>query len=192
MTKKFGAQAPQVWINYAHFLHHSIQDAERARGLLPRAMQMLDKRAHVNLMARVAALEFRSPVGNQERGRTLFESLLAKSPKKFDLWDQLLDLETSVFAAEKAKQSKDKKGAKSAKASKTDASVVRDVFERGTKVAGIKPRRAKSWFQRWAKWEEENGDAKSRDRVSTRAREWAAEAEKKKAAEAEAEAEESE
>ncbi|CAK7263833.1 rRNA bioproteinsis protein rrp5 [Sporothrix epigloea] len=192
MTKKFGAQAPQVWINYAHFLHHSIQDAERARGLLPRALQMLDKHAHVNLMARVAALEFRSPVGNQERGRTLFESLLAKSPKKFDLWDQLLDLETSVFAAEKTKQSKEKKGAKSGKASKADASVVRDVFERGTKVPGIKPRRAKSWFQRWAKWEEENGDAKSRDRVSTRAREWAAEAEKKKAAEADAEAEESE
>ncbi|CAK7273512.1 rRNA bioproteinsis protein rrp5 [Sporothrix epigloea] len=186
MTKKFGAQAPQVWINYAHFLHHSLQDAERARGLLPRALQMLDKHAHVNLMARVAALEFRSPVGSQERGRTLFESLLAQSPKKFDLWDQLLDLETSVFAADKAKQAKEKKGAKSAKASKADASVVRDVFERGTKVPGIKPRRAKTWFQRWAKWEEENGDAKSRDKVSARAREWAAEAEKKKAAEAEA------
>ncbi|CAK7216611.1 rRNA bioproteinsis protein rrp5 [Sporothrix bragantina] len=187
MTKKFGAQAPQIWINYAHFLHHSLQDAERARGLLPRAMQMLDKHAHVNLMARVAALEFRSPVGSQERGRTVFESLLAKSPKKYDLWDQLLDLETSVFAAEKAKQLKEKTGSKSAKASKADASVVRDVFERGTKVPGIKPRRAKTWFQRWAKWEEENGDAKSRDKVSARAREWAAEAEKKKAADAEAE-----
>ncbi|CAK7210616.1 rRNA bioproteinsis protein rrp5 [Sporothrix curviconia] len=187
MTKKFGAQAPQIWINYAHFLHHSLQDAERARGLLPRAMQMLDKHAHVNLMARVAALEFRSPVGSQERGRTVFESLLAKSPKKFDLWDQLLDLETSVLAAEKAKQLKEKKGSKSAKASKADASVVRDVFERGIKVPGIKPRRAKTWFQRWAKWEEENGDAKSRDKVSARAREWAAEAEKKKAADAEAE-----
>ncbi|ERT01232.1 hypothetical protein HMPREF1624_02474 [Sporothrix schenckii ATCC 58251] len=187
MTKKFGAQAPQIWINYAHFLHHSLQDAERARALLPRAMQMLDKHAHVNLMARVAALEFRSPVGSQERGRTVFESLLAKSPKKFDLWDQLLDLETSVYAAEKAKQAA--KGGKSTKASKADASVVRDVFERGTKVPGIKPRRAKTWFQRWAKWEEQHGDAKSREKVSARAKEWAAEAEKKKA---EAEAEESE
>ncbi|CAK7203915.1 rRNA bioproteinsis protein rrp5 [Sporothrix eucalyptigena] len=187
MTKKFGAQAPQIWINYAHFLHHSLQDSERARALLPRAMQMLDKHHHVNLMARVAALEFRSPVGSQERGRTVFESLLAKTPKKYDLWDQLLDLETSVFAAEKAKQAKENK--KGGKASKADASVVRDVFERGTKVPGIKPRRAKTWFQRWAKWEEENGDAKSRDKVSSRAREWAADAEKKKA---DAEAEESE
>lgn len=187
MTKKFGAQALQIWINYAHFLHHSLQDAERARALLPRAMQMLDKHAHVNLMARVAALEFRSPVGSQERGRTVFESLLAKSPKKWDLWDQLLDLETSVYAAEKAKQAE--KGGKSAKANKADASVVRDVFERGTKVPGIKPRRAKTWFQRWAKWEEQHGDSKSREKVSARAKEWAAEAEKKKA---DAEAEDSE
>lgn len=187
MTKKFGAQAPQIWINYAHFLHHSLQDAERARALLPRAMQMLDKHAHVNLMARVAALEFRSPVGSQERGRTVFESLLAKTPKKFDLWDQLLDLETSVYAAEKTKKAE--KGGKSAKASKTNASVVRDVFERGTKVSGIKPRRAKTWFQRWAKWEEQHGDTKSREKVSARAKEWAAEAEKRKV---DAEAEENE
>ena len=178
MTKKFGAQSPQIWVNYAHFLHHSLQDAERARALLPRAMQMLDSKQHVNLMARIAALEFRSPVGSQERGRTVFESLLAKSPKKFDLWDQLLDLETSVFAAEKAKATK---AGKSAKTSKADASVVRDVFERGTKVKGIKPRRAKTWFQRWAKWEEQHGDAKSREKVSTKAKEWAMEAEKKKA-----------
>ncbi len=161
MTKKFGAQSPQVWINYAHFLHHSLRDPERARALLPRAMQMLDAHAHVSLMARVAALEFRSPVGSQERGRTVFESLLAKAPKKFDLWDQLLDLETAGTA---------------------DAAVVRDVFERGAKVKGLKARRAKTWFQRWAKWEEQHGDAKSREAVSRRAREWAADAEAKKAA----------
>ncbi|EFX02430.1 rRNA biogenesis protein [Grosmannia clavigera kw1407] len=172
MTKKFGAQSPQIWINYAHFLHHSMHDVDRARTLLTRAVQTLGtSAATITLMSRFAALEFRSPVGNPEHGRTTFETLLDKWPKKHDIWDQLLDLETSVYTAEKAK------GAEG----KADPAVVRDVFERGTKAKGLKARRAKSWFQRWAKWEEQNGDAKSRARVTTRAKEWAAEAEKKKA-----------
>lgn len=51
--------------------------------------------------------------------------------------------------------------------------VVRDLFERGSKVKGLKPRQAKAWFRRWAKWEEEKGDQKSRERVSAKAVEWA-------------------
>jgi rRNA biogenesis protein RRP5 len=108
---------------------------------------------HLTLLPKFAALEFRSPNGDREQGRTLFESLLATYPKKFDLWNQLLDLETSVGTA--------------------DPAVVRDLFERGSKVKGLKPKQAKAWFRRWAKWEEEKGDAKSRERVSAKAQEWA-------------------
>ncbi len=180
MVKKFGARSPQVWTNYAHFLHHSLAVPDRARALLPRAVQVLDKHAHLPLMTRFAALEFRSPSGNPERGRTIFEGLLDTWPKKFDLWNQLLDLEVSVFAAERTKGGD----------GEADPTVVRDVFERGTKVKGLKARRAKAWFQRWAKWEEENGDAKSRERVSAKAKEWAAEAELKKQEREEADAEE--
>ncbi|KAJ9136682.1 rRNA biogenesis protein rrp5 [Pleurostoma richardsiae] len=174
LVKKFGAKSPQVWTNYAHFLHNTLAAPERARALLPRAMQMLDQHTHVPLTTKFAALEFRSPNGSPERGRTLFEGLLDTFPKKFDLWNQLLDLEIAVHKAAR----KEAGGA-------ADPAAVRDVFERGTKVKGLKPRRAKAWFQRWAKWEEENGDAKTRERVSIRAREWASQAEaRKKAAEA--------
>jgi rRNA biogenesis protein RRP5 len=50
---------------------------------------------------------------------------------------------------------------------------VRDLFERGSKVKGLKPRQAKAWFRRWAQWEEGHGDTKSRERVSAKAQEWA-------------------
>jgi rRNA biogenesis protein RRP5 len=108
------------------------------------------------LVPKFAALEFRSPNGDREQGRTLFEGILASFPKRFDIWNQLLDLETS--------------------ARDPDLAVIRDLFERGTKVKGLKPKQAKAWFRRWAKWEEEKGDAKSRERVSALAQQWAREA----------------
>lgn len=104
-------------------------------------------------MPRFAALEFRSPHGDRNQGRTLFDNLLATWPKKFDLWNQLLDLEVTT--------------------GDDDPEAVRDLFERGTKAKGLKPKQAKAWFRRWATWEEENGDAKSRERVSAKAQEWA-------------------
>lgn len=121
-------------------------------------------------MTKFAALEFRSASGDQERGRTMFEGLLSAYPKKFDLWNQLLDLEISAYSAAQ-KEGKE-----------VDATAVRGVFERGLKMKGLKPHKAKGWFQRWAKWEEENGDAKSREKVSAKAREWAREAEARKKA----------
>jgi rRNA biogenesis protein RRP5 len=127
-------------------------------------MQVSEKKAHGAVTAKFAALEFRSASGSAERGRTLFEALLSSWPKRFDLWNQLADLECAFFAAEKAKE----------RGGEADAAAVRDVFERGTRAAGLKARRAKTWFRRWADWEENNGDAKSREGVSLRAKEWAA------------------
>src|SRR5262245_61270647 len=93
MVKKFGAKSPSIWTNYSHFLHVTLGAPDRARTLLPRALQSLEERHALSLTARFAALEFRSPNGEPERGRTFFEGLLAQYPKKGDLWSQLLDLE---------------------------------------------------------------------------------------------------
>jgi rRNA biogenesis protein RRP5 len=79
----------------------------------------------------------------------------------------LLDLETSAYA--KAGERADKQP-------------VRDIFDRGSKVKGLKAEKAKKWFQRWAKWEEANGDKKDRERVTARAQQWAREAESRKRA----------
>ncbi|KAI0480568.1 hypothetical protein GGR56DRAFT_664148 [Xylariaceae sp. FL0804] len=152
LVKKFGSSSPDVWYNYAHWLHASRNEPDRARALLPRAWQALPKHLHLPLSIKAAALEFNSPNGNPELGRTLFEALFSMHPKRFDLWSQLLDHE-DVEGADKA--------------------VVRDVFERATKVKGLKARAAKKWFRRWGEWEDKNGDAKSREKVSAKAAEWA-------------------
>lgn len=169
MIKKFGAKSPQVWTNYANFLHNTVKDAGRARALVHRATQRLPAHTHVPLMTKFASLEFRSASGDAEHGRTVFESILSAYPKKFDLWNQLLDLEISAYSV--AKKNED---------GNADPTHVREVFERGTKTKGLKPLRAKKWFQRWAKWEQDNGDAKSKEKVMAKATEWTREAEARK------------
>lgn len=171
MVKKFGAKSPTVWLNYAHFLHVTRNDPTRARSLLPRATQQLDSRHSQNLISRFAALEFRSPNGEPERGRTMFEGLLAAWPKKGDLWSQLVDLEIG--------------------AEDTDPTAVRDVFERRTRVKGLKPQQAEKWFRRWAAWEEKL-DPKGKDKVMAKAKDWAATFKARKEAEAAAAAAEDE
>lgn len=171
MLKKFGSKSLKVWTNYAHFLHATADEPHRARALLRRATQVLGSDAHtyIPLITKFAALEFHSPNGDREQGRTLFTTLLAAYPKKFDLWNQWLDLETSAYAAEKATGGDE-----------GHTATIRDSFERGSKVKGLKARQAKAWFRRWAKWEEDNGDAKSRERVSAKAQEWARRAQERK------------
>lgn len=169
MIKKFGSDSPQVWTNYANFLHNTVKDAGRARALVRTATQRLPKHTHVPLMTKFASLEFRSASGDPEHGRTVFAGILSAYPKKFDLWNQLLDLETSAYNA--AKKSED---------GKANPTHVREVFESGTKTKGLKALRAKKWFQRWAKWEQENGDSKSKEKVMAKATEWTREAEARK------------
>ncbi|KAF5000715.1 hypothetical protein FGRMN_1556 [Fusarium graminum] len=153
MVKKFGAKSPNVWLNYAHFLHVTRKDPARSRALLPRATQQLGKQHEKNLMSRFAALEFRSPNGEPERGRTMFEGLLSVYPKQGDLWSQRLDLEIGL--------------------PESDPTAIRDVFESRTRVKGLKPLQAEKWFRRWAEWEEKlDGKGKGKEKVIAKAQEW--------------------
>ncbi|WYZ39924.1 hypothetical protein EsH8_IV_000265 [Colletotrichum jinshuiense] len=161
LVSKFKNKAPKVWENYAHFLHVTMNEPDRARALLPRATQALEERHTAQLMASFGALEFKSPNGDAERGRTTFETILATWPKRFDLWNQLADLEIS--------------------AAEPDTTAIRDVFERGTKTKGLKPKKALKWFKRWAEWEEKL-DPKARDKVMAKAQEWVTAAKAKKGA----------
>ncbi|KAK1467106.1 S1 RNA binding domain-containing protein [Colletotrichum melonis] len=169
LVAKFKSKSPKVWENYAHFLHVTMNEPDRARALLPRATQALEERHTAQLMASFGALEFKSPNGDAERGRTTFETILATWPKRFDLWNQLADLE--IAAAE------------------PDATAIRDVFERGTKAKVLKPKKAMKWFKRWADWEEKISP-KGRDKVMAKAQEWVAAAKAKKGAAAEEDDEE--
>ncbi|KKA28059.1 hypothetical protein TD95_001563 [Thielaviopsis punctulata] len=157
MLKKFGSQVPNVWANYAHFLHATLGRPDRARALLRRALQALkDPRTHLPLTVKFAALEFRSPHGDVERGRTFFAGILDANPKKGDLWSQLLDLELAHAVAVP---------------DRADASAIRDLFERRTRVPGLKPVPAQKWFERWAEWEARTDEA-GREKVMAKAKAW--------------------
>ena len=79
-----------MWVNHADFLLSSKKNCEGTRALLQRATQALPQSLHKYLISKFAKLEFRS--GDPERGRTLFENLLATFKKKRDLYNMLLDM----------------------------------------------------------------------------------------------------
>lgn len=162
MMKKFGAQDPSIWINYATFLFDTLQDPGRGRGLLSRALQTLPATAHVDITSKFARLEFKSSSGLAERGRTIFEGLLDSFPKRVDLWNVLLDLEMGYGNEEGAGE--DKKG------------VVRRlfgrIFEKNGGGRGIKNKQAKFFFKRWLEFEEKMEDQKGVEGVKKRAEEW--------------------
>ena len=137
---------PSYWLNYATFLMTTLSSAARARALLPRALQSVSQMHHRQLTSKFGALEFQSPNGDPERGRTIFEGLLDSFPKRADLWDMFVDLEKAHG----------------------DAGNVRDLFERmsGTRM---KKRRATFVFKRWLEFEETRGDPKSVERVKSKA-----------------------
>jgi rRNA biogenesis protein RRP5 len=80
----------------------------------------------------------------------MFEGLLSSFPKRLDIWNQLIDLEIH----------------------QGDQDIIRAIFERVTKIKGLKPRGAKAWFKRWSGWERDHGDFKSQEIVHARAQEW--------------------
>ncbi|KAL9111016.1 MAG: hypothetical protein Q9227_004449 [Pyrenula ochraceoflavens] len=148
MLKKF-SQNPQVWTNYAAFLFDSAASPGKARQLLPRAMQALPERTNIDLTRQFAQLEFRSPHGLPERGRTIFEGLLSSFPKRVDLWNVLLDQEIRLG----------------------DKEHVRALFERIFQ-GNVKSKQAKFFFKKWLAFEEQSGDERSVEAVKKKAAEF--------------------
>lgn len=149
-NKSFRA-VPDVWLNYATFLMTSLNQSDRARQLLPRALKSVPKPEHRLLTAKFAALEFRSSNGDPERGRTIFENLVGEWPKWTQGWDMWVDIEIGKGEVEKARQ----------------------LFERMTgEGARIRKRRARFVFKRWAEFEQRVGTQRDVERVEGRAKEW--------------------
>jgi rRNA biogenesis protein RRP5 len=153
MLKKFG-QDQKVWINYATFLFNKAADAEKARQLLPRALQSLPQFTHVQITLKFAQLEFQSASGNAERGRTIFEGLLDSFPRKMDLWNVYLDMEQALV----------RQGLE-------DDERVRGLYER-IFAGKIKIKQAQVLFKKWLRFEEDHGDERSVDSVKAHAAEF--------------------
>lgn len=96
MIKKFSTSC-KIWVFYAQYLFNQKHTIE-IRKLLPMALKSLPKRKHIKIQCKFAHLEYKK--GNIERGRTLFESVIANSPKKFDVWSVYITLEENKCLAE--------------------------------------------------------------------------------------------
>ncbi|KAF2762569.1 ribosomal RNA processing protein RRP5 [Pseudovirgaria hyperparasitica] len=137
------------WVSYANFLLTSLNAPARKQALLARAVQSVPASQHRDLTAKFASLEFKSPNGNAELGRTIFEDLLNIYPKKWDLWDSFVQLE---------------------KAHGEEANV-RTLYERMGK-SRMKSRRGQLVFNSWKKWEASIGNKKGEDRVRALEEQW--------------------
>jgi rRNA biogenesis protein RRP5 len=152
---------PTYWLNYATFLMTTLARPDDARALLARATQVLPTHTHSQTISRFGALEYSSPQGDIERGRTIFEGLIDAHKNGHDLWDQYLAQEISLV-------NNGKEGG--------DVESVRKLFERMGK-AKMKPKRAKYVFKKWLGWERDvakdgKGGDKHLAKVKALAEEW--------------------
>lgn len=145
MTKKFGSHV-SVWVQYgAYLLDRKLHDD--AHEVLSRALQVLSKRDHIEVVKKFAQLEFNK--GDPEQGRSLFEGLVSDAPKRIDLWNVYIDQEIK-------QQDKEK---------------VEDLFERVV-AKKLSRKQAKFFFSKWLSFEEEQGDEQSAARVKALATEY--------------------
>ncbi|OKL57576.1 hypothetical protein UA08_07016 [Talaromyces atroroseus] len=173
--KKKVYSSQKFFINYATFLFDTLSSPERGRELLPRAMQSLPSNTHVDVTCKFIQLEFRSPNGDVERGRTLFEGLLSSFPKRTDLWNVLLDLEMKHGDAEQVRQVFQRVLGISATPkiqSKKKGSILSAVSTESQKK--LKPKQARFFFKKWLDFEvklaaAEGGNEKMVEEVKARA-----------------------
>jgi rRNA biogenesis protein RRP5 len=174
--KKKVYSSQKFFINYATFLFDTLSSPDRGRDLLPRAMQSLPSNTHVDVTCKFIQLEFRSPSGDVERGRTLFEGLLSSFPKRIDLWNVLLDLEMKQGDAEQVRQVFQRVlgiSAASKTQSKKKGAIVPAVDSEKKK---LKSKHARFFFKKWLEFESklaaEGGNEKMVEEVKARAAEY--------------------
>jgi rRNA biogenesis protein RRP5 len=129
-------------------------------------LQSLPPHTHVDLTAKFGQLEFRSPNGDVERGRTVFEGLLSSFPKRVDLWNVLIDLEIKAGDVDQVRRLFER-------VLGLDSGVAMDGTKSGTKRK-LKDKQAKFFFKKWLAFEEGpgGGEEKRVDAVKARAAEY--------------------
>eukprot|EP00580_Thalassiosira_gravida_P017224 CAMPEP_0201661930 /NCGR_PEP_ID=MMETSP0494-20130426/4161_1 /ASSEMBLY_ACC=CAM_ASM_000839 /TAXON_ID=420259 /ORGANISM="Thalassiosira gravida, Strain GMp14c1" /LENGTH=2158 /DNA_ID=CAMNT_0048140171 /DNA_START=165 /DNA_END=6644 /DNA_ORIENTATION=+ len=151
MCKKFKSKK-SVWIAHFQYLLKGSRH-EEAHALLKRSLQSLPTYKHVEVMSKFAQMEFE--LGSPERGRTIFNALLEKHPKRMDLLFVNIDKEV--------------KSGDMAKARALFDSVVNPVSH-DRKQFKFSDKQMKSLFKKWYRMEEDHGDSESQERVKEEAR----------------------
>ena len=124
-----------VWLGFAEFYFK--QGLLKESGdVLKRALAALKKNEKTQMLSGYAVLLYNYDHGDQ--GRTVFEDLVDKLPKRTDLWNMYIDQETK----------------------QKNYDYVRGLFKRMTALK-INVNKVKAVFKRWLTFEDAHGDEKS-------------------------------
>ena len=146
MCRKF-SEAPDVWLRAIKY-HLSKNDADAAKRTFDRSLQSLPRADHIGMATQTALLEFK--VGDAERGRSIFEGVLANYPRRLDIWSVYLDQEISRGG---------------------DQGRARSLFERATHLS-LPPKKMKFLFKRYLEYEKVHGDDAGVEHVKQKAMEF--------------------
>uniref|UniRef100_A0A147BRK9 Protein RRP5 homolog n=1 Tax=Ixodes ricinus TaxID=34613 RepID=A0A147BRK9_IXORI len=145
MLNKF-KQNVDVWLGFGLF-YIKTGNVESCRSLLQRALKSLPKQDHVAIISKFAQMEFK--YGDVERGKSMFDSILANYPKRTDLWLVYVDLLAKL----------------------PDVEGVRKTLERATSLK-LNPKKMKPLFKKWLDFEKQHGDDTTSQKVRQRAVEY--------------------
>ncbi|XP_070608916.1 protein RRP5 homolog isoform X2 [Erythrolamprus reginae] len=145
MLKRF-RQEKSVWVKYTTFLlkRGSVEAAHR---LMPRALKCLPDKEHVDVISKLAQLEFQ--FGDAEHGKALFENMLSTYPKRTDIWSVYIDI-TIKHGSQKE---------------------VRDIFERVIHL-NLTAKKMKFFFKRYLEYEKKYGTVETIQAVKAAALEY--------------------
>ncbi|ELP88313.1 programmed cell death protein, putative [Entamoeba invadens IP1] len=106
---------------------------ENAMVLLSKARKMLTKPKYMKLRIKMAQLQYK--YGSVDKGRSMFESILEEFPKRYDLWNVYLDMESRVG----------------------ETPIIRRLFERIVAMK-LSTKSMKTFLTKYLKFETNNGD----------------------------------
>ncbi|XP_072477530.1 protein RRP5 homolog isoform X2 [Notamacropus eugenii] len=142
MLKRF-RQDKTVWVKYGAFLLQMGQ-ADASHRLLQRAFSCLPQKEHVDVISKFAQLEFH--LGDAERAKAMFESILSSYPKRTDIWSIYIDM-VIKYGSQKE---------------------VRDILERVVHLS-LAPKCMKFFFKRYLDYEKQHGTAETVQAVKEKA-----------------------
>ncbi|KAK2175873.1 hypothetical protein NP493_701g01000 [Ridgeia piscesae] len=142
MVKRFNKNK-DVWHSFGLF-YFSTQQAELGRKLLQRCLRSLERKDHVDMIAKYAQMEFK--FSEPERGRTMFENILSNYPKRCDLWSVYIDMLTKLG----------------------DPEPVRQLFERVIQLK-VSVKKMKFFFKKYLEFEQRHGTEESVEAVKQKA-----------------------
>ncbi|KAK9400900.1 protein RRP5 like [Crotalus adamanteus] len=145
MLKRF-RQERSVWVKYTTFLLKRGL-VEAAHRLMPRALKCLPDKEHVDVISKLAQLEFQ--FGDAEHGKALFENILSTYHKRTDIW--------SVYIDVMIKHGSQKE--------------VRDIFERVIHL-NLTAKKMKFFFKRYLEYEKKYGTVETIQAVKAAALEY--------------------